>query len=79
MTTGRNWHPARLYFLISSARHFAKQLEAEGFAVRYLQAATTVDGLDLARAEFGNLPIVAAEASSFRQHAVLGEFGMLSE
>jgi deoxyribodipyrimidine photolyase-related protein len=76
MTTGRNWHPARLYFLISSARHFAKQLEVEGFSVRYLQAATTVDGLDLARADFGNLPIVAAEASSFRQLAELTEYGV---
>ena len=27
MTTGRNWHKERLFFLISSARHFAKLLE----------------------------------------------------
>ena len=30
MTTGRNWHKERLFFLISSARHFAKSLELEG-------------------------------------------------
>ena len=24
MTTGRPWHPQRLHFLISSARHFAQ-------------------------------------------------------
>ena len=33
MTTGRNWHTERLFFLISSARHFAKSLEDEGFTV----------------------------------------------
>ena len=33
MTTGRNWHKERIFFLISSARHFAKSLEIEGFQV----------------------------------------------
>ena len=33
MTTGRNWHKERLFFLISSARHFAASLEKEGFTV----------------------------------------------
>ena len=33
MTTGRNWHKERLFFLISSARHFAASLEHEGFTV----------------------------------------------
>ena len=33
MTTGRNWHPERLFFLISSARHFVATLEEEGFTV----------------------------------------------
>jgi len=27
MTTGNSWHPERLYFLISSARHFAQELK----------------------------------------------------
>jgi deoxyribodipyrimidine photolyase-like uncharacterized protein len=45
MTTGRNWHTERLFFLISSARHFAQSLEDEGFTVEYIKAATTVDGL----------------------------------
>jgi deoxyribodipyrimidine photolyase-related protein len=47
MTTGRNWHKERLFFLISSARHFAKSLEDEGFTVEYLKAATTVAGLKI--------------------------------
>ena len=45
MTTGRNWHKERLLFLISSARHFAKSLEDEGFTVEYIKAPTTIDGL----------------------------------
>lgn len=76
MTTGRPWHKERLFFLISSARHFAAQLEAEGFQVRYIKAATTIDGLIQARAEFGNLPITCAEPSSFAQFKQLQEFGV---
>ena len=76
MTTGRNWHKERLFFLISSARHFAKQLEAEGFEVRYLKAETTVAGLEQARKEFGALPIVSAEPSSFVQSRTLADFGV---
>ena len=76
MTSGRHWHPERLFFLISSARHFAKELEADGFSVRYIKAATTIDGLEQARAEFGELPIVCAEPSSFRQFSQLAEFGV---
>ena len=64
MTSGRPWHPERLFFLLSSARHFAAELEAEGFTVRYIQAPTTIDGLTAARAEFGDLPIHSAGCMS---------------
>ncbi|NCU83018.1 MAG: deoxyribodipyrimidine photolyase, partial [Actinobacteria bacterium] len=37
MTTGKNWHPERLYFLISSARHFAQELREKGFKVEYIK------------------------------------------
>jgi deoxyribodipyrimidine photolyase-related protein len=76
MTSGRPWHPERLFFLIASARHFGMQLEAEGFQVRYLKAPTTIDGLKLACGEFGDLPIWAAEASSFLHQAQLKDFGV---
>jgi len=76
MTQGRNWHPARLFFLLSSARHFAQQLQSAGFTVRYQQAGTTIDGLNAARAEFGPLPIFAAQASSHRQLQQLTDFGV---
>jgi deoxyribodipyrimidine photolyase-related protein len=76
MVQGRKWHKERLFFLISSARHFAKQLESQGFTVRYLQAATTIEGLKQAQTEFGQLPIISAEPSSYRQYANLKEFGV---
>ena len=76
MLTGRPWHKERLFFLLASARHFAQALEAEGFTVRYVQAPTTIDGLASARGEFGDLPIVCAEPSSFRQFAQLRDFGV---
>jgi deoxyribodipyrimidine photolyase-related protein len=76
MTAGRPWHPERLFFLISSARHFAQQLQGEGFEVRYIKAATTIDGLKIARAEVGELPIICAEPSSFAQFSQLKEFGV---
>ena len=76
MTSGRPWHKERLFFLISSARHFANQLEGDGFTVRYLQAPTTIGGLKAVRKEFGELPITCAEPSSFKQFAQLREFGV---
>ncbi len=76
MTSGRPWHAERLFFLIASARHFAAELEADGYQVRYIKAPTTIDGLKSIRAEVGNLPIHAAESSSFKQLEQLREFGV---
>jgi len=76
MTSGRNWHKERLFFLVASARQFARALAAKGFTVRYLQAPTTIDGLNLACGEFGPLEIHCAEPSSYRQMAALTEFGV---
>ena len=68
MTTGRNWHKERLFFLISSARHFAQSLQEEGFTVEYIKAPTTMDGLNVISTKYKNLPIICAEPSSFRQY-----------
>jgi len=76
MTTGRNWHKERLFFLISSARHFAEALETEGFTVEYVKAATTIDGLKVISKKYKDLPIICAEPSSFRQFAALKEHGV---
>ena len=75
MTTGRNWHPERLYFLISSARHFAKALRDEGFTVEYTKAPTTIDGLNTIKEKHGDLPIHCAEPSSHKQFEQLQKFG----
>lgn len=79
MVSGRNWHKERLFFLVSSARHFAQDLELAGFTVRYFQAKTTVDGLTAAKAEFGELPIFCAEPSSHLQSKQLRDFGVTFE
>ena len=75
MTTGRNWHTERLFFLISSARHFAVTLEEEGFTVEYVKAATTIDGLKQIQKKHKIKDVVCAEPSSFRQFEQLKEFG----
>jgi deoxyribodipyrimidine photolyase-related protein len=76
MTSGRNWHGQRLHFLISSARHFAAEMQERGYTVQYEKAATTISGLDLIRTKFPNLPIVSAEPSSYRQFNALKEYGV---
>ena len=76
MTTGRNWHKERLFFLISSARHFAQSLEEEGFSVEYVKAATTIDGLKIIEKKYPKLPIICAEPSSFRQYETLKNYGV---
>ncbi len=76
MTSGRPWHKERLFFLISSARHFAQSLEHEGFTVEYIKAATTIDGLKIATKKHKNRAITCAEPSSFRQFEALKEYGV---
>ena len=66
----------RLYFLLSSAAHFVKSLEADSFTVIYQKAATTVDGLKEVLKKYPNLPITAATPSSFRLKQSLTDFGV---
>jgi len=75
MTTGRNWHKERIFFLISSARHFAKELQSQGFTVEYVKSATTIDGLKTIQAKHKLTDVICAEPSSHRQFAALKEFG----
>ena len=76
MVSGDNWNKIRLYFLISSARHFKVDLEKLGFMVRYEKAATTVDGLTRVKQEFPDLPIISAHPSSHLQSKQLANFGV---
>ena len=75
MRTGRDWHPERLFFLISSARHFVEDLRSEGFTVDYLKAATTKAGILQAQHDFPNNSLHATKQSSFRLQKILEEFG----
>jgi deoxyribodipyrimidine photolyase-related protein len=76
MINGADWHPERLFFLISSARHFAAELRAEGFDVRYIKAKNTVDGIKQVQQEFPNTPVISAEPSSFRMTQSLADHGV---
>jgi deoxyribodipyrimidine photolyase-related protein len=51
-------------------------LRSEGFTVEYYSSPTTVDGLDRARADYGDLPIFSVEPSSFKQSAQLAAYGV---
>ena len=76
MTTGRPWHKERLFFLISSARHFAQSLRVEGFTVEYIKAPTTIDGLTTIKKQHNLTDIICAEPSSFTQFQALTDFGV---
>ena len=75
MTTGRPWHKERLFVLISSARHFAQSLRAEGFTVEYIKAPKTIDGLTTIKKQHDLTEVICAEPSSFTQFQALTDFG----
>jgi len=66
----------RLYFLLSSAAHFVKELDDDGYTVIYQKSATTVDGLKEVLKKYPKLPIIAATPSSFRLKQSLSDFGV---
>jgi deoxyribodipyrimidine photolyase-related protein len=66
MTDPSKFHPIRLYFLISSTRHFAAELRSQGFIVDYIKAATTLDGISEAKKRHGLTTVIAAHQSSYR-------------
>ncbi|MTA84177.1 MAG: deoxyribodipyrimidine photolyase, partial [Actinobacteria bacterium] len=76
MIKGRPWHKERLFFMISSARHFVAVLEAKGFKVLYFKDKSTQSGIEKAQAEYGKLPVYCAEPSSHRQFAQLKKVGV---
>lgn len=76
MCSGDRWHPERLYFLISSARHFAKEVRESGFQVEYLKAATTIAGLDELKKKYKGAAIFCSQPSSHRSSQMLSEYGV---
>lgn len=73
MLAAEKWHIQRLYFLISSAHHFAKDLETEGFQVHYVKSENTKSGILEVAKKIGISEILAAEPSSFRLTKDLSE------
>ena len=45
MLSSRSWHLQRLWFLVASARRFARDLQSEGFDLTYVSAPTTAEGI----------------------------------
>ena len=76
MLTGRPWNKQRLFFLVSSARHFAQSLEQRGFQVFYEKSADTPSGLAVIIQKTGITKVVAAEPSSFVQFSQLSALGV---
>ena len=66
MLQSQRWHFQKLFFLISSARHFAKELEKDGFTVIYKKSENTKIGIIEASEETGISEIFAAEPASFQ-------------
>ena len=66
MLKGAQWHPERLFFLISSARHFVQTLKEKGFNVLYHKAENTSAGLEEIQRQHPDTPLICAEQSSFR-------------
>ena len=56
-----DWHPERVYFYRSSARHFAKRMEERGFTVHFLRAESTVVGLRAFKDRYPGVPLLATE------------------
>jgi deoxyribodipyrimidine photolyase-related protein len=76
MVSGRPWHTERLFFMISSARHFVEELRSKGFEVLYLKEENTIAGLKIAQRSLSKeVPIVCAEPSSIKQYEQLQAYG----
>jgi len=77
MVDPKVYHPERLFFLVSSARHFHAELLEKGFNAIYRKAPTTADGIREVQAELAkknkgaSIPILAAQQSSYRLQASL--------
>lgn len=76
MITGRKWHKQRLQFLISSARHFAQELEESGWKVSYVKSPTTAQGLQGVQAQFHGAEIICATPNSFGLKRELENLGV---
>ena len=72
----KRWHRQRLHLVISAMRHFAEELEAEGFDVDYSRAPTLRDGLRAHVKEFDVDRVIAMEPMSWDGRAMLEHLGV---
>ena len=73
MLRSRSWHIQRLWFMISAARHFAKDLENQGFEVHYLKSESTWQGIEEVIKSQKLKEVVAAEPNSYKLLAELSD------
>lgn len=61
----KRWHQQRLHLVVSAMRHFASELEAEGFEVDYRSASTLPAGLHEHVTEHNVAAVIAMEPMSW--------------
>jgi deoxyribodipyrimidine photolyase-related protein len=74
MINSARWHRQRLFFMLSAAHHFARELTGLGYQVHYLRAPDTASGIESAKSDYGR--VIAAEPSSFRLRQSLSDIGV---
>jgi len=72
----KRWHRQRLHLVLSAMRHFAAELQADGFDVDYRVADTLRAGLRAHVAEFDVDRVIAMEPMSWDGLAMLRELGV---
>ena len=65
------WHRQRLHFYLSSMRHFAHELQDEGFAVSYVKAPSFTEAITEHQASHPERAIVATEPNSWSARKLL--------
>ena len=74
MLKAARWHRQRIFFMLSAARHFARELEDEGFKVHYIKAANTSLGINSLARNYSE--VIATSPSSYRLTKSLTEIGV---
>lgn len=72
----KRWHTQRLHLVVSAMRHFAAELEAEGFDVDYRTAATLPAGLRAHVDEYDVDTVLAMEPMSWDGRLMLERAGV---
>jgi deoxyribodipyrimidine photolyase-related protein len=76
MVKQKRWHFQKVHFLLSSARHFAKELEAAGFNVKYLIAKDTATGISEIKSKHKISRVICTEPTSYQLTKNLQQIGV---